>query len=77
MGFGGVTAVGCTVGQGMSAFSLLAFTAPVAFAAMFCGAWLGLQLLVNGTWRDAWQTLLETVRPTQASGKQHRPSRRN
>jgi len=77
MGFGGVTAVGCTVGQGMSAFSTLAFTAPVAFAAMFCGAWFGLQLLINGTWRDAWQTLLETVRPTPSSGKHHESSRRS
>lgn len=52
MGFGGVTAVGCTVGQGMSAFSVLAWTAPVALAAMFCGAWLGLQILVRGSVRD-------------------------
>ena len=63
MGFGGVTAVGCTIGQGMSAFSTLAFTAPLAFACMFAGAWLGLQLLVHGTWRDAWETLVEVVRP--------------
>jgi len=52
MGFGGVTAVGCTVGQGLSAASLLAFTAPVALAGMFCGAWLGLQILVYGTVRE-------------------------
>ena len=52
MGFGGVTAVGCTVGQGMSAASVLAWTAPIALAAMFCGAWLGLQILVHGTLRD-------------------------
>lgn len=67
MGFGGVIAVGCTVGQGMSAFSVLAFTAPVAFAGMFAGAWLGLQLLVHGTWRDAWETLVEVIRPVFAS----------
>ncbi len=77
MGFGGVTAVGCTVGQGMSAFSTLAFTAPVAFAAMFCGAWLGLQLLVHGTWRDAWDMLVETLRPTRSPGKEQTPSHRN
>lgn len=52
MGFGGVTAVGCTVGQGLSAASLLAFTAPVSLGAMFCGAWLGLQILVYGSIRE-------------------------
>ncbi len=55
MGFGGVTAVGCTVGQGLSAASLLAFTAPIALAAMFCGAWLGLQILVYGSVREVFQ----------------------
>jgi len=54
MGFGGVTAVGCTVGQGLSAASLLAFTAPVSLAAMFCGAWFGLQLLVYGSVRGVF-----------------------
>ncbi len=54
MGFGGVTAVGCTVGQGLSAASLLAFTAPVALTGMFCGAWLGLQILVNGSVREVF-----------------------
>lgn len=58
MGFGGVTAVGCTVGQGLSAASLLAFTAPVALAAMFCGAWLGLQILVCGSVREVF---LDTI----------------
>lgn len=49
MGFGGVTAVGCTVGQGLSAASTLAFTAPVALAAIFAGAWIGLHMLVHGS----------------------------
>lgn len=49
MGVGGVTAVGCTVGQGLSAASTLAFTAPVALAAIYAGAWLGLHLLVHGS----------------------------
>jgi uncharacterized membrane protein YedE/YeeE len=62
MGFGGVTALGCTVGQGLSAASLLAFTAPVALIAMFCGAWLGLQILVHGTIRDVWERIVEMLR---------------
>lgn len=48
MGFGGVTALGCTVGQGLSAVSALAITAPVAIAGFFIGAWIGLLFLVDG-----------------------------
>ena len=49
MGFGGVIALGCTIGQGLSAASLLAYSAPVSLLAMFAGAWIGLQWLVAGT----------------------------
>ena len=48
MGPGAVLAVGCSIGQGLSAFSLLAFSAPVAFAAIFAGAALGLHRLIAG-----------------------------
>ncbi|MBY6069442.1 YeeE/YedE family protein [Leisingera aquaemixtae] len=48
MGPGAVIAVGCSVGQGISAFSLLAYSAPVTFAAIFAGAALGLRQLVTG-----------------------------
>ena len=48
MGVGGVTALGCTVGQGLSAASVLAYSAPVTMAGIFIGAWLGLQWLVAG-----------------------------
>ena len=48
MGIGGVVALGCTVGQGLSAFSALALSAPVAFVAICAGAWLGLNQLVIG-----------------------------
>ncbi|MGB7205924.1 MAG: YeeE/YedE family protein [Anderseniella sp.] len=61
MGFGGVTALGCTVGQGLSAASTLAFTAPVALASMFIGAWLGLQVLIRGSLRDVWEQFKEAV----------------
>lgn len=49
MGVGSVTALGCTIGQGVSAASLLAFSAPVALISMFVGAWIGLQILIDGT----------------------------
>ena len=48
MGPGAIIAVGCSVGQGISAFSLLAYSAPVVFAAIFAGAALGLRQLVSG-----------------------------
>lgn len=48
MGPGAILAVGCSVGQGISAFSLLAFSAPVAFLAIFAGAALGLRQLISG-----------------------------
>lgn len=37
MGFGGVTAMGCTIGQGVSGFSTLALGSIVAFMAMVAG----------------------------------------
>ena len=37
MGFGGVTALGCTIGQGVSGFSTLAAGSMIAFAAMIAG----------------------------------------
>ena len=38
MGFGGVTALGCTVGQGLSGFSTLAVGSLLAFAAIVAGS---------------------------------------
>jgi uncharacterized membrane protein YedE/YeeE len=48
MGVGAVVALGCSIGQGLSAFSLLAFSAPLTFAAIFIGARLGLRHLIEG-----------------------------
>lgn len=48
MGAGAVIALGCSVGQGISAFSVLAFSAPVTFAAIFAGAAFGLRQLISG-----------------------------
>lgn len=48
MGPGAILAVGCSVGQGISAFSVLAFSAPIAFAAIFAGAAIGLRQLITG-----------------------------
>lgn len=48
MGVGGVIALGCTIGQGFSAFSTLSYSAPVTMAAIIVGAILGLRQLVSG-----------------------------
>ncbi|WP_116598092.1 YeeE/YedE family protein [Primorskyibacter marinus] len=48
MGAGAVIALGCTVGQGITAFSVLAISAPVTFAAIFAGAAFGLRQLIEG-----------------------------
>ena len=48
MGPGAILAVGCSIGQGISAFSTLAYSAPIAFIAIFLGASLGLKQLISG-----------------------------
>ena len=48
MGMGAVIAVGCSVGQGLSAFSVLAYSAPVTFVCIMLGAALGLRQLIWG-----------------------------
>lgn len=54
MGVGGVISFGCSVGQGLSAFSALAWSAPVTLAAIFIGATFGLRQLIEGlSWPGA------------------------
>ena len=48
MGVGGVLAAGCSVGQGLTAFSTLAYSAPVVLGAIFLGAAFGLRQLIRG-----------------------------
>jgi len=44
MGFGGVTALGCTVGQGLSGISTLALGSLLSTLAIVAGAWLALKI---------------------------------
>jgi uncharacterized membrane protein YedE/YeeE len=53
MGFGGVTAVGCTIGQGLSGLSTLALGSVIVFGAVIGGGWLGIQWQVWRLERDA------------------------
>lgn len=48
MGVGGVVAMGCSVGQGVTAFATLSWSAPVTLAAIAAGASLGLRQLIAG-----------------------------
>ena len=49
MGIGGILAFGCTIGQGFTAASALAWSAPVAMTGMFIGSWYTLQWMVHGS----------------------------
>jgi len=60
MGIGGVLALGCTVGQGLSAASALAVSAPIALVSMYVGSWFGLHFLVSGSWWAPLRSLLST-----------------
>ena len=51
MGTGGVTALGCTVGQGLSGISTLSVGSAVALASILVGARMGLYYLVEHTHR--------------------------
>jgi len=53
MGIGAVIAIGCSVGQGLSAFSVLAYGAPVTLACIVVGAAIGLRQLIEGFRRIA------------------------
>lgn len=48
MGVGGVIALGCSIGQGASAFATLAYSGPVTLAAIVAGAVIGLRHLLRG-----------------------------
>jgi uncharacterized membrane protein YedE/YeeE len=55
MGVGGVFAMGCTVGQGISGFSTLAVSAPVVMLSMAFGARVGLAWLLEGSVRGVFR----------------------
>lgn len=48
MGIGGGCAMGCTIGQGVSALSLMAVSAPIVLISIILGARLGLAYLIGG-----------------------------
>ncbi|MFZ5732322.1 MAG: YeeE/YedE family protein [Pseudomonadota bacterium] len=66
MGFGGILAGGCTIGQGITAGSMLALSWPIAVGGMMFGAWIGIAILVDGSLRErlqrGWASLLGKAR---------------
>lgn len=57
MGIGGIMSLGCTIGQGLSAFSTLAVSAPITMVAIACGARVGLEFTMTGEWLPAVRRL--------------------
>ncbi len=53
MGFGGILALGCTVGQGMTGLATLALGSFLALFGIVIGAVLALRRLERGSWRAA------------------------
>ncbi len=54
MGFGGVLALGCTVGQGITGLATLAMGSFIAVGGIVAGALLALRRLERGSWRAAF-----------------------
>lgn len=59
MGVGGVVAMGCTIGQGVTAVSALAISAPVVLLSIFAGARMGLAYLIEGSPLGAFRSFTQ------------------
>jgi uncharacterized protein len=55
MGVGGILAGGCTIGQGITAGSVLALSWPFAVGGMMIGARIGIAMLIDGSTREIMQ----------------------
>ena len=58
MGIGGVMALGCTVGQGITGMSTLAVGSVIALLGILFGGYFGMKYLEEGTFRGAITGLL-------------------
>ena len=67
MGFGGVTALGCTVGQGISGFSTLALGSIITFAAIVAGSAATMKFLYWKMTRESEQKTAISL--TETSGR--------
>ena len=62
MGFGGVSAYGCTFGQGISGMATLSAAAPLALGSILIGATGGLYYLLTGSAREALGLMFRQIR---------------
>ncbi|MFZ1772372.1 MAG: YeeE/YedE thiosulfate transporter family protein, partial [Rhizobiaceae bacterium] len=53
MGFGGVLALGCTIGQGTTGMSTLAAGSLITWLAILAGGYFGIKYLEEGTFGGA------------------------
>ncbi|MSO92777.1 MAG: YeeE/YedE family protein [Rhodospirillales bacterium] len=58
MGIGGVLALGCSIGQGVTGVSTLSLQSWIAFASIIIGATLGIKFLEEGSLRGALRALV-------------------
>ncbi|MFG1465626.1 YeeE/YedE family protein [Xanthobacter sp. DSM 24535] len=61
MGMGGIICGGCTIGQGITAGSLMALSWPLAVLGMAAGARLGIALLMEGSLTDFARSAVSAV----------------
>ncbi|GBE43868.1 MAG TPA: YeeE/YedE family protein [Rhizobiales bacterium] len=61
MGFGGVVAYGCTIGQGISGMATLSAAAPLALGSILIGATGGLYYLLTGSLKDAFDLTFRRI----------------
>ena len=62
MGFGGVSAYGCTIGQGVSGMATLSVAAPLALGSILIGAIGGLYYLLTGSFSEAFNLTFRRIR---------------
>ena len=59
MGIGGVLALGCTIGQGVTGISTLALGSLIALISIIVGGILGLKYLEEGNFMDAFKAIIQ------------------
>ena len=74
MGSGGVLALGCTIGQGLTGVSTLSPASPLALLAIIAGGVLGLKWLEEGSFAAAFKALVRSRGLSVAATEcNHRP----
>jgi uncharacterized membrane protein YedE/YeeE len=74
MGFGGIMALGCTIGQGVTGVSTLSVGSVIAIVSMVGGARLGLYWIVERGQRVAKPAMSAPIAATAGAGRVNRVS---